>query len=76
MHSVIEKDKYPGQDLLTLQPQGSICETQKGPNRPLIRRGIDYLVYARVLEIQSFWTFWPNLANTFKSHIYRPRPLI
>ena len=42
--------------------QGSICETRKGPNRPLIRRGIDYLVYARVLDIQSFWTFWPNSA--------------
>ena len=37
--------------------QGSICETRKGPNRPPIRMGIDYLVYALVLEIQSYGQF-------------------
>ena len=35
--------------------QGSICETRKGPNRPPIRRGIDYLAYSVVLENHNFW---------------------
>ena len=30
------------------QQQRSICETRKGANRPQIRRGIDYLVYAHL----------------------------
>ena len=30
--------------------QGSICETRKGPDRPPIRRGIGYFVYAHVLN--------------------------
>ena len=34
--------------------QGSVCETRKGPNRPPIQRGIDYLVYAYVWENQTF----------------------
>ena len=40
--------------------QGSICETRKGPNRPPIRRGIEYLAYANVLENKNryFWPIW------------------
>ena len=37
--------------------QGSICETRKGPNRPPIRRGIDYLVYAMFQKITAFGHF-------------------
>ena len=54
------------------QRQGSICETRKGPNRPPIRMGIDYLVYALVLEIQSYGQFWPTSVgrNCHKAHLY------
>ena len=52
--------------------QGSICETRKGPNRPPIRMGIDYLIYALVLEIQSYGQFWPTSVgrNCQKAHLY------
>ena len=53
--------------------QGSICETRKGPNRPPIRRGIDYLVYAHVLENPRYWAFlanfrWPKLSKGTPTH--------
>ena len=41
-----------------LYEQGSICETQKGPHRPPIRKGIDYLAYANALENENRY-FWP-----------------
>ena len=52
--------------------QGSICEPRKGPNRPPIRRGIDYLVYAHVLENQSFGKFLPTTGgrNCQKAHLH------
>ena len=41
---------------------------EKAPTAPRFEGGIDYLVYARVLEIQSFWTIlanlrWPQLSK-------------
>ena len=57
---LIQLSKY----LEGLLKQGSICETRKGPNRPPppIPRGSDFLVYAHVLENQSFCAFRPNSA--------------
>ena len=46
----------------TRTEQESIYETRKGPSRPPTRRGIDYLVYAHVLEITTvklFGQMWP-----------------
>ena len=53
-------------------------------HRPPIRRGIDYLVYAHVIENHNCFTIlaisvnfrWPNLAQSVKRHIYTPRPFI
>ena len=66
--------------------QGNIWETREGPNRPPppIRMGIDYLVYANVIENHNFWQFLPisvnlrlpNRAETVNRHIYTPRPFI
>ena len=45
----------------------------KRPQSPPIRRGIDYLVYAHVLENHNFWAFWPTSANqdlSFEPSLY------
>ena len=57
--------------------QGSICETRKGPNRPLIRSDIKYnFAYAHeLLSISAEFGHFP-VAETVKRHICTPSSTI